>query len=382
MAFTRHRHILLGIETDPTLYHGENARRPALLDAGRAGELLAHIATDLHEILPATAKCTLSMAGALFDQAQVLRPHYPVFSALESLWQSAGSGRTPASPYLAYGAEGQQVPHRDLQPDTDIVPGAMQLLPLLLSCRTDDYVAEVMDIDQPWAEDGQLSRATINSLETHFQVAIRHARFMSVSHLGELLQMQLEQYGFLPLWELLDAAMNPPPEPLEVRTAQGARFEWRNGVVHGFFESFDWWASHGAGVTKTGQQLQTAYAAWVRGYRRYQSVLASHDIELVQHLPGPGGATLDGSFLLEESTVTPVPDSTPVTEHSAGDMGVVAVTVVSGQRQMNFYPLRPAGVDELHRYIHTHGLGGDTAYPGRICYDENNRQLVAETLPA
>ena len=83
--------------------------------------------------------------------------------------------------------------------------------------------------------------------------------------------------------------MNPPPEPLEVRTAQGARFEWRNGVVHGFFESFDWWASHGAGVTKTGQQLQTAYAAWVRGYRRYQSVLASHNIELVQHLPGPGG---------------------------------------------------------------------------------------------
>jgi hypothetical protein len=381
MVSALHRHILLGIETDPTLYHGENARRPALLDSSHTATVLAHIATDLHEVLPATGKCTLSMAGTLFDQAQVLQPGLPVFGALESLWQTNASGEQPR---MAFGVEDQQMPHPELQPDADILPGPLQLLPMLLSCPGDDDVVGSMDLDRQFTEHGQLSRASVNSLEKHFNIAIRHTRFMSVAHLGKLLRRQLEHYGFLPLWELLDAAMNPPDGPLEVHTAQGARFRWQDGVVHGFFETFDWWAKRGAGVSATasGQRLQAAYAEWVRGYRRYQTVLASHGVELVQHLPGLEDAVLEGSFLLEESAATPAPDAVSVTEHSAGEMGVVAVTVVNGRRQMNFYPLGPAGVNELHRYIHKHGLGGDTAYPGHICYDEKTRQLMAETLPS
>lgn len=380
MVAVPQRHILLGIETDPTLYHGENGHRPAVLDPGQAARVLAHIATDLYEVLPATSKCTLSMAGALFDQAQVLRPGLPVFGALEALWQAgAEQGHTN----MAFGAEDRQMPHPQLQPDLNIAPGALQLLPMLLRCPTGDDVAEAIDIDSQFTQHGQLSRATTGSLQEHFQVAIRHTRFMSVAHLGKLLRRQLEHYGFLPLWELLDAALNPPGDSLEVHTAQGARFKWQDGVVHGFFEPFDWWANHGAGVAAvaSGQRLQAAYAEWVRGYRRYQSVLASHGVVLTQHLPGLEDAALEGSFLLEESTATPAANAAPVTEHSAGEVGVVAVSVVSGQRQMNFYPLCPAGLNELHRYIHEHGLGGDTAYPGRICYDRKNRQLMAETLP-
>ncbi len=383
MVSTRHRHILLGLETDPTLYHGENAHRPALLDSGQAARVLAHIATDLAVFLPSSNRCTLSMAGALFDQAQVLRPRLPVFGALESLWQDAFERQTQDH-YLAFGAEDQKMPRAELQPERDIVPGSLQLLPLLLSCPADDDAVEATDIDQLFAEHGQISRSTVNSLETHFQVAIRRARFMSVVHLGKLLQRQLEHYGFLALWEMLDAAMNQPDGASEVHTAQGLRFKWQNGAVHGFFESFDWWANHGAGVSKvaSGQGLQAAYAEWVREYRRYQSVLVSHGVEFVQHLPGLEDAALEGSFLLEESTMIPTADAAPVTEHSVGELDVVAVTVVKGQRQMNFYPLQAAGVNELHRYIYEHGLGGDTAYPGHIRYDEKNRQLVAETLPA
>jgi len=379
MVSTRHRHILLGIETDPTLYHGENAHRPALLDTGQARQVLALIATDLAMVLPTTDQYTLSMAGALFDQAQVLRPRFPVFNALESLYQATAKQKPEQ---LAFGADDRQMPLLELQPDAGIVPGSLQLLPLLLSYPEDNGMLADFDIDHRDTGHGQLSRATVDRLEKLFQVAIRHNRFMSIAHLGKLLRRQLEHYGFLPLWELLDAAINQPADSLEVHTAQGAKFKWQNGAVHSFFESFDWWANHGSGVTETGQRLQSSYAEWVRGYRRYLSVLASHGVELVQHLPGLGDAALEGSFLLEESTATPTPGAAPVTEHSAGDMGVVAVTVINGPRQVNFYPLRPVGVDELHRYIHEHGLGGDTAYPGRICYDEKSRHLVAETLPS
>jgi len=92
MALIQHKYILVGIETDPTRYHGENASRPALLDRLAAEQMLAHIATDLTGMFPAINRCSLSIAGALFDQTQVLRPQLPVFSALETLQQSSNPG--------------------------------------------------------------------------------------------------------------------------------------------------------------------------------------------------------------------------------------------------------------------------------------------------
>jgi hypothetical protein len=69
-----------------------------------------------------------------------------------------------------------------------------------------------------------------------------------------------------------------------------------------------------------------------------------------------------------------------MTEHSVIELGTIAVTVVSGNRQMNFYPLQPNGLNDLHQFIREQGYSGDVAYPGRICYDENSRQLISECL--
>jgi len=59
----------------------------------------------------------------------------------------------------------------------------------------------------------------------------------------------------------------------------------------------------------------------------------------------------------------------------------MAVTVVSGNRQMNFYPLQANGLNDLHQFIREQGYSGDIAYPGRIVYDEQSRQLISEPLP-
>ena len=384
MEPVRQQHILVGIETDPVLYHGEQARRPALLDSSQVSQILAHAATDLAVLLPFTEQCTLSMAGALFNQAQVLRPQLPVFEALESLWQSSGPGKQTPSRLLAFGVEDKRMPRAELQPDRDITPGTLQLLPCLLSCPANSDTELETGIDRLFAEQGQLSSAAVGSLQEHFQIAIKQARFMTLTQLGELLQRQLEHYGFLPLWELLDAAMSSNREMLEVRTALGLKFKWREGAVHGYFESFDWWANYGSGVNEvaSGQQLQTAYAEWTREYRRYQSILGAHGIEFAQHLPGLEDAVLDGSFFQEESTVEPDPQSVSITEHSAGELGTVVVTVVNCPRQINLYPLQADGINDLHRYIREHDFGGDIAYPGHIRYDEVSRQLIAETLPS
>lgn len=378
-----HQYILVGIETDPTRYHGEHASRPAILERSAAEQVLSHIATDLTGMFPAINRCALTMAGALFDQTQLLRPRYPVYTALETLQQSANPGSEFQARLLSIGASKGQMPLQDLQPFENIPLGLLQILPLLVTGPEEHLNDLAAEMEHRFLEQGQVSAHTAKALESQFRVSVNHARFMTITDLNALLRMQLEHYGFLPLWELLDAAMTKQTGTLEITTGSGLRFKWRDEAVHSFFESFDWWAQRGAGAGNpaSDQQLQSAYTDWTREYRRYLTMLTAHGVEVSQHLPGLEDAGLTNSFLLEESTNSPAQDAAQVTAHSADDLGTIAVTVVSGARQMNFYPLEAGGLNDLHQFIRKQGYSGDIAYPGRLCYDENSRQLVADSLP-
>jgi hypothetical protein len=382
MSSIRHKYFLVGVETDPTRYHGENPGRPALLDKAAAEQVLAHIATDLAALLPAIANCSISMAGALFDQTQILRPQFPVFAALKNLQQSSNPGSDFQSRLLSIGANAGQMPVGELQPIENIPLGLLQILPLLISGPAELIDTLAADMEHLFLDQGQLSAHTAKGLESHFRVSVNHARFMTMVDLNAMLRMQLDHFGFLPLWELIDAALNFPERTLKTQDANGANFEWRDGAVHTVFETFDWWANHGGGIdTPTGsRQLQAAYVDWTRQYRQYLTLLAAHAITVRQYLPGLDDVPLSDTFLVEESTVDPILSAATVTEHSADDLGIVTLTIVQGARQMNFYPLQASGLNDLYQYIHQQGYGGDSAYPGGICYDEKLRQLVAESI--
>lgn len=383
MASILHQHILVGVETDPTRYHGENASRPALLERAAAEQVLAHVAADLNVMFPGISHCSLSMAGALYDQTQVLRPGLPVYTALEKMQHASNPGADFKPRMLSIGASGGRMPMRELQPFESIPLGLLQILPLLVSgpAASVDELADEME--HRFLEKGQVSAHTAKALEAQFHVSVIHARFMTITDLNAMLRLQLEHYGFLPLWELLDAALSPASSELEVSTPAGPVFKWQAGAVHSYFESFDWWAQHGAGrgLPASQQRLQAAYVDWTREYRRYLSMLTAHGVRVSQHLAGLDDAELTDSFLLEESTNSPVPSAAPVTAHGTDELGTIAVTVVSGRRQMNLYPLVARGLDDLHQFMRDEGYGGDIAYPGRLCYDEHSRRLVAEPLP-
>jgi len=383
MSSILHQHILVGIETDPTRYHGEHARRPALLERAAAEQVLAHVAADLTAMFPGVSQCSLSMAGALYDQTQVLRPGLPVFVALQNLQHASNPGADFKPRMLSIGASGGRMPLQELQPFENIPLGLLQILPLLVSGPASSLGQLAEEMEHRFLEKGQVSAHSAKALEAQFQISVTHARFMTITDLNALLRLQLEHYGFLPLWELLDAAVNPRSGTLEVASPAGPRFKWADGAVHSFFEPFDWWAQRGGGrELPAGQhRLQAAYADWTREYRRYLTMLTAHGVPVSQHLAGLEDAELTDSFLLEESTNEPGPTAAPVTAHVVDDLGTIAVTVVSGARQMNLYPLRARGLDDLHQFIRDEGYSGDIAYPGRLCYDENSRRLVAEPLP-
>ncbi|NOR20589.1 MAG: hypothetical protein GQ538_10935 [Xanthomonadales bacterium] len=210
MNSIHHQYFLIGIETDPTRYHGESPGRPAVLDKAAAEQVLAHIAIDLTAMLPAISQCSLAMAGALFDQTQILRPEFPVFTALQNLQQTSNPGSDLQSRLLSIGAVDGQMPVQELQPIENIPLGLLQILPLLVSGPTELVDEITAEMEHLFLDQGQLSAHSAKGLEAHFQVSVNHARFMTMVDLNAMLRMQLQHFGFLPLWELLDAAMNIP----------------------------------------------------------------------------------------------------------------------------------------------------------------------------
>jgi hypothetical protein len=369
---------LVAIETDATRYYGPQASRPALLGPSDAEQLLAHVAADMRTLLPAIAECSLIAAGALFDQTQILRPGYPVFAALEAGASGPADAPRPFKPGLvSIGAADGVMPAEALQPGADIPLGLLQLLPVVVHgpARLVEELGQAMEYR--FLEQGQLSPHAAAWLQTAFRISVNHARLMTLTDLNAMLRLQLEHFGFLPLWELLDAALSGSTGALRVSTPSGRSLEWKDGEVHAVFETFDFWAREGGGANLPAARLALAggYGDWTREMRQYTTTLRAHGVTIRFHLPG-GGPALAGTWFSEVSEAAPRDGDPAVTEHSFGDLGTVAVTAVAAGRIENYYPLRPRGLNDIQARLREVVRGGHTvAFPATILYDEQTRRL-------
>ena len=376
MAEQHFDRILVAVETDATRYYGADASRPALLNASDADQMLSHIAADLQALFPDISQCSLVAAGALYDQTQILRPGYPVFAALEAAAVQAG-GDPPKPGLVSIGARDGRMPAGDLEPFSDTPLGLLQLLPVVIQGPAGKVEQLATMAEYRFLEEGQLSAHSAAWLQSAFGVSIQHARLMTLADLNALLHLQLEHYGFLPLWELLDAALNSPKQTVTVTSTGGKAWEWRDGAVHTAFETFDHWAVEGMGAEMPAGRMALAagYAEWTREVRQYLITLRAHGLTVQLHLPDTREA-LDGSFLSDASAAVASDQDCAVTEHSFDDLGTIAITAVRDGRVENFYPLRARGLNEIHALLRDCATGGRTvAFPGTILYDEATRRL-------
>jgi hypothetical protein len=372
--------ILAAIETDATRYYGPDAVRPGILEPAEAEQMLAHIAADLTALLPDISSCSLIAPGALFDQTQVLRPGFPVFDALENVSLKNDAERFRPG-LVSIGAGEGRMPVTALQPDQAIPPGLLQLLPIVVHGPAETVQQLGQAMEYRFLEEGQLSAHTASWLQSAFDIEVTHARLMTLTDLNAMLRMQLDHFGFLPLWELLDAALTGREEPLRVSDEGGAEFEWRDGAVHTRFQTFDYWASRGAGAgLEAGRQaLADAYSSWTRTVRQYLTTLGAHGLALHFHNVHDG-ALLEGTFFTEQGLDIPGSRRAAITEHSFSDLGVIAVTAVTDSEVLNYYPLKASGLNDLHAEIRARLNPGHTvSFPGTLLYDEEQRCLIADT---
>lgn len=377
---TRFYRALVAIETDATQYYGTNASRPKTLTKSDAEQLLAHLAADLKALLPEISNCSLIAAGALFDQTQILRPDFPVFKALERI--SNNNKQDLLRPGLvSIGSSDGKMPETELQPLENIPLGLLQLLPVAIHGPAELVTDLGQAMEYRFLEEGQLSAHSAAWLESAFGISINHARMMTLTDLNAMLRMQLDHFGFLPMWELLDAALNNRVDALSVTTASGSRLEWQNGAVHTVFETFDYWANDGGGSDEMAarQTLAGGYGDWTREIRQYLTTLKAHGVEMHFHLPGDD-RLLEGSFFVEDSSATPNASDSSITEHSFEELGTVAITASDETGMENYYPLDPQGLNDIHRYLRSRIPGGQTvAFPGTLLYDEKTRKLKPDS---
>jgi hypothetical protein len=374
--------ILVAMETDATRYHGNHAARPAILNQTDAEQMLAHVAADITALLPDTSRCALISAGALFDQTQVLRPSYPVFTTLESLLPSRPDNEGFQPALISIGGANGVLPDPGLQPLLDIPLGLLQLLPIVVHGPVEEMSDLGQKMEHRFLEEGQISAHSASWLESAFGISITHARLMTLTDLKAMFRLQLEHFDFLPLWELLDAAMTGRPDPLEVKTPNGNVLQWRDGKVRIEYETFDHWSRLGGGrhLASDRQLLSEGYAGWTREVRQYLTTLAAHAVEVAFHLPGDTMEVLGETFFVEISSIEPAEDATTVTEHSYAELGTIAITMVSAGSAKNYYPLSPRGLNDIHTTIRDQQPEGHIlSIPGNILYDEDLRTLKPDS---
>jgi len=373
--------LLVAIETDATRYHGATASRPRLLTPADADQLLAHLSADLAELLPGSSRCSLAAVGALYDQTQILRPGYPVFDCLRSALQQSGKGNGPR--LLSLGAKDGLMPVAQLQPEADIPLGLLQVLPLVLSGPAADVTTLGQEMEHCFLERGQLSAHSAQWLESAFAIKLNHARFMTLTDLRAMFHLQLEHFGFLPLWQLIDAALEQSAAELKSQTNSGPLFHWRDGAVHIEYQTFDYWAQQGPGsaIEPSRGKLAGAYADWTRQMRQYFTTLRAHAVEVVFHLPGQPQQALPGLYFVESVSAETLDSDASVTEHSFAELGTICISHAHDGELQHYYPLAPQGINEIHAAIRKSGLAeGTVAFPGSILYDENLRCLLPESV--
>jgi hypothetical protein len=373
--------LLVAIETDATRYHGVSPSRPRLLSKSDADQLLAHMSADLATLLPNSSRCSLVGAGALFDQTQLLRPAYPIFKCLEQSLRE--SGQAQGSRLLSIGASNNRMPMAELQPEDEIPLGILQVLPLILCGPAADVIELGQEMEHCFLERGQLSPQSAQWLEAAFGIRINHARFMTLTDLRAMFHLQLEHFGFLPLWQLIDAALEESAVNLQVQSGTGPLFSWQDGAVHIEHQTFDHWAQRGHGQTIEAYRgkLAGGYADWTRQLRQYLTTLRAHAVEVAFHLPGQPNQIVQGNYYVEQSSFSPHESDASVTEHSFAELGTICISHAHDGLLEHYYPLAPQGINEIHAAIRKNGLAeGTVAFPGSILYDEHTRGLTAESV--
>ncbi|MDQ6647290.1 MAG: hypothetical protein M3Y93_08660 [Pseudomonadota bacterium] len=361
--------VVLALE----LAEGEKLAR-LTLSRDEAADLADLIAADLHTLVPQVDAARLALAGALFDQVELLRPGFPVWATLDELARRVPRGKLDN--VVAFGAHEGHMPAQPLEPSAVFADGPMRLMPL--SLLAPEPLAEELseELEVQLVGRGEAGALTADWLMRTLDVRLEHVRYLSRNDLLALTCVQYEHVNLAPLWSVLEAALLTPARAESVLSARGLALHYAQGEVLAQSPA-QWLAANGGDPTQRAHD----FAGIIFELRQYAALLDAHQLPLLLQ-PMDTTTTEAASGYLVETVATVEPgDPVPLLfAHEAPGLGVVAITVAQcgqGARARTLahgYPLNPSALGPLLAlFSDRYGVDGELHAMGRVVLDERGR---------
>lgn len=344
------------------------------LSRDEAAELAELIAADLHTLVPQIGSARLALAGALFDQVELLRPGFPVWATLDELARRVPRGTLDN--VVAFGTHDGHMPAPPLEPSAAFADGPMRLMPL--SLLAPELLAEELsqELEVQLVGRGEAGTLTADWLMRTLDIRLQHVRYFSRNDLLALTCVQYEHVNLAPLWTLLEAALLTPERAESVLSARGLAWHYAQGKV--LAQSPTQWLAKNGGDAATRAH---DFAGIIFELRQYAALLDAHQLPLLLQPFDTATTEAASGYLLETvATVEPGGDVPRLFAHEAPGLGVVAITVAQhgeGPRPRalaHAYPLQRQALGPLLALLSDRfGIDGQLHAMGRIVLDERGQ---------
>lgn len=225
------------------------------LDRATASILADALAHDLATHIAEIRELDFVFVGALYDQAQLLRPGWPLHAALaealERLPRSAEGGHV-----VALGAHQGTLPLADLEPDVRLLGSPMLVMPWLLSGDPETIANVGQRLERSLFDNGLIGPDLALAIGAAFGIKTAHARHMSTLDQCALTCAQYQHAGLGEIWQIIETALLRPDQEHVVTLADG-NLRYRGGIVE----------------TDTADRRQLAHS---------RAILAAHGLELIE----------------------------------------------------------------------------------------------------
>ncbi|MDE2307724.1 MAG: hypothetical protein KGJ97_05465 [Xanthomonadaceae bacterium] len=345
------------------------------LSRDEAAELAQLVAADLQVLIPQVGATRLALAGALFDQVELLRPGFPVWATLEELARRVP--RVQLDSVVAFGSHDGRMPAQPLEPSASFADGPMRLLPLslLAPAALGEELSAQLEIQLVGR--GEAGVLTADWLMRTLGIRLEHVRYLSRNDLLALTCVQYEHVNLSALWSLLETALLTPEREESALSARGLALHYAHGSV--LTQSPAQWlaAQDGGHAAQRGHEL----AGIVFELRQYAALLDAHQLPL-RLRPAAGDTVEAGAGYLLETLAAAAADAPPpvLYAHEAAGLGVVVVTASqrgdAGRARVlaHGYPLQPTALEPLVRSLAArYGIAAELHALGRIMLDDRGR---------
>ncbi|CTP85054.1 hypothetical protein XTPLMG728_0755 [Xanthomonas translucens pv. poae] len=252
----------------------------AALPHALAAELAEKVGRDLAQLVPAVRELELSLAGAHFDPAEVLRPGWPMHRRLDEL-RARAPGRDAGPRLLAFGADADGTVPLPFQADTALLGGALRVVPFLLSGPAETLQPVAAALEDLLLAQGMAQPDTALLAQQAFGAQIEHARYLTVNDLAAMMSMQYDNQGLAPLWPLIETALLAPDQEEWLASPPEPLLRYRGGEVRMALFDPAGWCAHYAHDRQDCERLQRVYEHYLARQRQLAAVLEAHGMPVL-----------------------------------------------------------------------------------------------------